>query len=202
MPCASLAGRAERADRVERALAPSVRHRPGATVVSVAVFTWAAGFGVPASVCAPNRGGQADLCGRCVGRADRRCRCGMYVYDQGRRDVIASGVRVGGVDLGGLKVAAARQRLSTRLAASLNRPETVTYHARKFTLTGRQVGLSVDVNGLVQQALRPSRSGSFVSRTFRERLRQRRPAGRLQLRAPVRPRVRSSRPRGDRSARP
>jgi len=105
---------------------------------------------------------------------------GMYIYDQGRREVIASGVRVGGVDLGGLNVAAARQQLRRRLAASLDQPVTVTYHAQEFTLTGREARLSVDVNGLVQQALRRSRSGSFVSRTFRGLL-----GGRVNLDLPV-----------------
>lgn len=91
----------------------------------------------------------------------------MYVYDQGRRDVIASGVRVGGIDLGGLKVGPARQRLSSRLAASLQQPVTVSYHSRTFSLTGHQAHRSVDINALVRQALDRSRSGSIISRTFR-----------------------------------
>jgi lipoprotein-anchoring transpeptidase ErfK/SrfK len=91
----------------------------------------------------------------------------MYLYDQGRRDVIANGVRVGGVDIGGLKVAAARERLSTDLAASLNRPVIVTYHAQKFSISARQARLSIDINGLVQQALDRSRSGSIITRSVR-----------------------------------
>ena len=91
----------------------------------------------------------------------------MYVYDQSRRDVIATGVRVGGIELGGLKVAAARQRLRTQLAASLNSSVTVTYHARKFAISGRHAHLSIDINGLVRQALKRSRSGSIITRSFR-----------------------------------
>jgi lipoprotein-anchoring transpeptidase ErfK/SrfK len=95
---------------------------------------------------------------------------GMYIYDQSRRDLIANGVRVGGLDLGGLKLDSARQRLRSRLAALLSQPVTVAYHSQPFSLTGREAGLSVDVNGLVQEALNRSRSGSIVSRTFRELL--------------------------------
>jgi lipoprotein-anchoring transpeptidase ErfK/SrfK len=91
----------------------------------------------------------------------------MYIYDQGGRDVIADGVRVGGVDLGGLKVVSARQRLRSRLATSLDQRVTVSYHSRTFSLTGRQAHRSVDINGLVQQALNRSRGGSIISRTFR-----------------------------------
>ena len=91
----------------------------------------------------------------------------MYVYDHGRRDVIANGVRVGGVDLGGLNGAQARQRLSRRLAASLEQPVTVSYHARTFSLTGHEAHRSLDIKALVRQALHRSRSGSIVSRTFR-----------------------------------
>jgi lipoprotein-anchoring transpeptidase ErfK/SrfK len=92
---------------------------------------------------------------------------GVYLYDRGRHDVIANGVRVGGVDLGGLKVVTARQRLRSRLAASLHQPVTVTYHSRHFTLTGREAHRSLDINALVHEALQRSRSGSIVSRTLR-----------------------------------
>ncbi len=91
----------------------------------------------------------------------------MYIYDQGRADVIADGVRVGGVDLGGLKAGPARQRLKNQLAASLNQPVTVRYHSRTFSLSGRQAHRSVDFTVLVQEALTRSRTGSIVSRTFR-----------------------------------
>lgn len=91
----------------------------------------------------------------------------MYVYDQGRRDVIANGVRVGGVDLGGLTVTAARQRLHTELARFLNRPVTVTFHARRFSINARQARRSLDISGLAQQALTRSRGGSIITRSFR-----------------------------------
>ncbi len=52
---------------------------------------------------------------------------GMYVYDQGQRNVIAKGVRVAGVDLGGLKPDAARRRIYGALLAPLKRPVTVHF---------------------------------------------------------------------------
>ncbi|MDQ6807098.1 MAG: L,D-transpeptidase/peptidoglycan binding protein [Actinomycetota bacterium] len=92
---------------------------------------------------------------------------GMYVYDHGRREVVAGGVRVGGIPLGGLEAPAARRRLIDRLAASLNQRVSVTYGSRTFSLPARQARRVIDANGLVLQALSRSRSGSIVSRTFR-----------------------------------
>lgn len=92
---------------------------------------------------------------------------GMYLFDQSRRNVIAQGVRVEGVDLGGLKPAAARTALDRELLAPLRRPVKVRFGVRKFTITARQAGVGVNVDALVQEALARSRSGSIFSRTLR-----------------------------------
>jgi lipoprotein-anchoring transpeptidase ErfK/SrfK len=92
---------------------------------------------------------------------------GMYLYDHSRRDIIANGVRVAGVDLGGLKPEAARRRLDSELLAPLRREVRVSFATHTFAITGRQAGVSLDVNGLVQQALARSRSGSIFTRTLR-----------------------------------
>jgi lipoprotein-anchoring transpeptidase ErfK/SrfK len=93
---------------------------------------------------------------------------GAYAYDHSRRDTIADGIRVGGIDVGGLKLAAARARLERRLLGALRRPVLVTYHGRRFVLSARAAGVAVNVGGLVDQALARSRAGSFVTRIGRE----------------------------------
>jgi lipoprotein-anchoring transpeptidase ErfK/SrfK len=92
---------------------------------------------------------------------------GMVLYDQSRREVIAEGVRVAGIDLGGLKPAAAQRRLDSELLPRLKRPLRVSFGKRVFALTARQARVRVDVNALVHQALARSRSGSIISRTLR-----------------------------------
>jgi lipoprotein-anchoring transpeptidase ErfK/SrfK len=92
---------------------------------------------------------------------------GMYLYDHSRRDIIANGVRIAGVDLGGLKPEAARRRLDSELLAPLRREVRVNFATHTFTITGRQARLSLDVNRLVRQALARSRSGSIFTRTLR-----------------------------------
>jgi lipoprotein-anchoring transpeptidase ErfK/SrfK len=92
---------------------------------------------------------------------------GMFLYDHSRRDTIAKGVHVGGVDLGGLKPAAARRRLDSELLARLKRPVRVSFGKHAFAITARQTRVALDVDALVQQALARSRSGSIFSRTLR-----------------------------------
>jgi hypothetical protein len=91
---------------------------------------------------------------------------GVYLYDHSRRDLIAPGVRVGGIYVGALRAGAARARLQGALRASEARWITVRYRSESFTLTGGQAHLSADVAGAVQEAVRISRRGSIVSRTI------------------------------------
>lgn len=93
---------------------------------------------------------------------------GMFVYDKSRSDLIANGVRVAGIDLGGLKSAAARRRLDGSLLARLQRPVTAAFGTRSFAISSRRAGVRLDVNALVHKALERSRSGSVFSRTARE----------------------------------
>ena len=92
---------------------------------------------------------------------------GVYAYDSGRKDQIAKGISVGGVDVGGLKAKAAQQRLRAAVLAKLNRPVVADYHGRHFTLTPKQARVGVDIDGSVAQALHRSRSGNILARTSR-----------------------------------
>jgi lipoprotein-anchoring transpeptidase ErfK/SrfK len=92
---------------------------------------------------------------------------GMYLYDHSRRDVIASGVRIDGVPVGGLHRAAALAKVQRELGASLHRPVTVHSGGRSWTLAGQEVALHIDAQNMVDQALSASREGSIFSRTAR-----------------------------------
>jgi lipoprotein-anchoring transpeptidase ErfK/SrfK len=91
----------------------------------------------------------------------------VYLYDRSQRDVIAAGVRVDGVPVGGLSTAAARGKVEHELAVSLGRPVTITSGGRSWTLDPARAHVHVDVNGMVAQALAASREGSILTRTFR-----------------------------------
>ncbi len=92
---------------------------------------------------------------------------GMYLYDHSRRDLIANGVKVDGVSVGGLREAAARTKVQHELIARLNRPVTVSVAGHRWTLSPREARLSVDTSGMVAEAVSAGREGSIVTRTVR-----------------------------------
>jgi lipoprotein-anchoring transpeptidase ErfK/SrfK len=91
-----------------------------------------------------------------------------YAYDSSRDDLIAKGVTVAGVDVGGMNVADARRKLRREAVGPLERPVTVAYGKRRFQLTARQAELRADVNAMVEEALSKSRDGTIVSRVTRD----------------------------------
>ena len=92
---------------------------------------------------------------------------GAFAYDSSRDDLIADGVTVGGVDVGGLRSSAARERLRGRLQRRLDRPIAVAVAGHRFHLTPGRAGLTVDVDGMVQSAVDASRSGGLPARVWR-----------------------------------
>jgi len=92
---------------------------------------------------------------------------GVYAYDQGQRGVIAKGVAVAGIDVGGLRARQAHDRLAHRFVAPLRHPVVISYRGRRFTLPPSQARLRVDVDGTVAEALSRSRDGSILSRVER-----------------------------------
>jgi lipoprotein-anchoring transpeptidase ErfK/SrfK len=92
----------------------------------------------------------------------------MAAYDHSRRELIAPGVRVGGVNLGGLEAPTARARLTKALAAPLSQPVVVVVPGhRTFHLPAARVHPRVDVDALVARAVAASRSGDILTRTVR-----------------------------------
>ena len=92
----------------------------------------------------------------------------VYAYDSSRDERIAKGVVVAGVDVGGMDADEARTLLQRRLADKLERPLTVRYRGKRFRLSPERARLTVDVGGMVDEAIQVSRSGNLVSRTFRD----------------------------------
>ncbi|MEU5862294.1 VanW family protein [Nonomuraea sp. NPDC047529] len=65
---------------------------------------------------------------------------------------VLRGTRVGGVDIGGLTVTQAADKLRTELGARLSRPVTVQAGAKKDTIQPDEAGLELDVVGTIGQA--------------------------------------------------
>jgi lipoprotein-anchoring transpeptidase ErfK/SrfK len=90
------------------------------------------------------------------------------VYDHGRRDRLAAGIRIGSIDVGGLDADVAAQRV--RLLGVEPRRRSLRVHARgrTFELTAAQLRVTADVAGAVARALADSRRGWLGSRVARE----------------------------------
>jgi lipoprotein-anchoring transpeptidase ErfK/SrfK len=92
-----------------------------------------------------------------------------YLYDSTRGSEIAKGVRIAGVDVGGLSAGAAAARVRSQIVAPLEqRPVLVTAAGRQFTLTPQEAEVAVNVPLLVDQAVNASRRGWFLSRAVRD----------------------------------
>ena len=92
---------------------------------------------------------------------------GILVYDSSQRDTIANGIRVGGVNVGGLSGQQARIRLQRAYGSLLSRPVVARYGSHRFVLTPQDAHASVDVNGGVVAALDQSRGGDIFTRAWR-----------------------------------
>jgi lipoprotein-anchoring transpeptidase ErfK/SrfK len=93
---------------------------------------------------------------------------GAYAYDSSRDDLIAKGVTVGGVNVGGMRVEKARATLSAQLGRQLKRPVEVSQGKKHYELSPASVGLEPAVNRMVDAAVAKSRDGNIIGRVTRD----------------------------------
>ena len=91
-----------------------------------------------------------------------------FAYDSSRDDVIAKGVTIAGVDVGGMTTAEANVVVARELKEPLEQPIRVRRGQTHFTLSAEDAGVKADVGGMVDEALEASREGSIFSRVARD----------------------------------
>jgi lipoprotein-anchoring transpeptidase ErfK/SrfK len=92
---------------------------------------------------------------------------GVFAYDSSRSDVIAQGVRVGEVDVGGLTTSAARAKIMRSLVTPLQTPLVVSAAGKTFPLSAREAHISANLEAMVHTALQRGREGGVLARTWR-----------------------------------
>ncbi len=92
---------------------------------------------------------------------------GAYAYDSSHKDTIADGVKVGGVDVGGLSRQQAAQRIQRRLVAPLHHSVKVKLGSATYKLPAGELKIRADVNGMVDEAVAASQSWGVPARVFR-----------------------------------
>jgi len=85
-------------------------------------------------------------------------------WEAGMAASVYPGVRVGGVDVGGLSLAAARQRLAPLAAAAMHRDLTVIAGSRRWSVTPRALGLRLDLDSKLREAFALGRETSALDR--------------------------------------
>ncbi len=91
-----------------------------------------------------------------------------YAYDSSRDDVIAEGVTVAGIDVGGMRVGEAQRVIGRELREPLEQPISVVHAHKRFSLSAQDAGVHADVAGMVDEALEQSREGSIITRVSRD----------------------------------
>ena len=91
----------------------------------------------------------------------------VWAYDRGREDLIAKGVRIAGVDVGGLRRDAATRLVQQRLNERIQRPIVVRANHRRFRMSAQHAQVTTDVGGMVAEAIQASREGNIFTRTWR-----------------------------------
>lgn len=92
---------------------------------------------------------------------------GAYAYDSSKKDEIAEGVTIGGVDVGGLEAAAAKRAVRRQLLAPLRHSLRVRFDGRGWRLPGRKLKVHADLDAAVEEALDKSRDGGLPGRLAR-----------------------------------
>jgi len=92
---------------------------------------------------------------------------GLFAFDHSRADRIADGVRIAGVDVGGLSRAQATARIERRVLAPLDRAVVVDHGRSSWRLSAREAHVSADVRGMVDEAVARSRDGGLLERSVR-----------------------------------
>jgi lipoprotein-anchoring transpeptidase ErfK/SrfK len=91
-----------------------------------------------------------------------------YAYDSSRDDMIAKGVTIAGVHVGGMRTDEAQRVLNRELKPALERPVRVTHNRKRFMLSAQDADLHADVSAMVDEALARSRDGSIFTRVARD----------------------------------
>lgn len=92
---------------------------------------------------------------------------GAYAYDSTRKDKIADGVVIAGVDVGGLDEDEAATLVRRELLKPLKGSIAVSYDEQTWTLPGEELKVRADVDAAVAAAIADSQEGGLPGRLVR-----------------------------------
>lgn len=90
-----------------------------------------------------------------------------YAYDNSQKDTIADGVTIGGVDVGGMNEAEAKQAVQHQLLGPLRHSLRVGYDGEHWQLAVKRLKVHANLDAAVEKAITESRSGGLPGRLAR-----------------------------------
>ncbi len=90
-----------------------------------------------------------------------------YAYDSSQKEKIADGVRIAGVDVGGLDEDEAAALVRRRLLGPLRHSLRVSFDGDSWKLPGAKLKVQANVDGAVEEALADSQDGGLPARLVR-----------------------------------
>ncbi len=97
---------------------------------------------------------------------------GLLIQDIATVGTISKGIKIAGIDVGGLNRESARRLLRKELTADLKKPLLLTLDSRKFKITAREIHLSVNENKMIENAYWAGRNRNIFERMLRRFLRK------------------------------
>jgi lipoprotein-anchoring transpeptidase ErfK/SrfK len=92
---------------------------------------------------------------------------GAVAYDSAKKDQIAPGVEIAGIDVGGHSRSEARDLLKTNVVRPLMQPVTVKFEDKTYEISPKDIGMDADVDGMLDEAVDASREGGLPTRLVR-----------------------------------
>lgn len=92
---------------------------------------------------------------------------GAYLYDRSREGKIAGGVRIDGIDVGGMDAAEAEAKVRRKLVRPLDRPLRVKLGEHTWSLPAEKLKVRADLHGAVAEAVDASGEGDLPTRLGR-----------------------------------
>jgi lipoprotein-anchoring transpeptidase ErfK/SrfK len=90
-----------------------------------------------------------------------------YAYDSSQKDEIAEGVRIAGVEVGGLGEEEAAALVRRRLLVPLRHALRVSFDGESWELPGTELRVRADIDAAVEEALAESQDGGLPGRLVR-----------------------------------
>lgn len=92
---------------------------------------------------------------------------GAFAYDHSQKDRIAPGITIGGVPVGGLNRAQAREKIDQEIVSTLSQPLEVDFEGTTYEISAKRLKRSANVESMLDQAIEESRDGGIVARILR-----------------------------------